>query len=128
MVGNTHYTYIYKRGDKTVCRHYQGMSVSFQLLAKFYPTFLFKVKLHKQTTLFGGGDVDVDFDVTERLLIKILCILIILEIKLNFNGELHLLFTDFNKASDSVKKNVFLILLQFFNSWHFIWVNKMYTM
>lgn len=55
--------------------------------------------------------MDVDFDVTERLLIKLLRILIILEIKLNFNWELHLFLTDFNKTSDSVKKKAFLILL-----------------
>jgi hypothetical protein len=50
---------------------------SSQLRAKFYPTFFCKAKLHKQTTLLGEN-FGADFDVTERLLIKILCILLML--------------------------------------------------
>jgi hypothetical protein len=57
------------------------------------------------------GIISVDFDVTDQPLIQIFCICQILEKKWEYNETVHQLFIDFNKAYDSVRREVLYNIL-----------------
>jgi hypothetical protein len=102
---------IYKKGDKTDCNNYQGMS----LLSAAYK-ILSHILLARLTPYVSEiiGDHQCEFCHNISILDQIFYIWQILEKKWEYNGMVHQLFIDFKKAYDSVKKEVlYTILLEF---------------
>jgi hypothetical protein len=102
---------IYKKGDKTDCNNYQGVSLlstahkilSNILLARLIPCI---------TKIIG--DHQCGFHHNTSTTIQIFYIQQILVKKWEYNGIVHQLFIDFKKAYDSIKRDVlYNILLEF---------------
>jgi hypothetical protein len=102
---------IYKKGDKTDCNNYRGIS----LLSTAY-RILSNILLARLTP-YGDeiiGDHQCGFRRNRSITDQIFYIRLILEIKWEYNGTAHQLFIDFKKAYDSIKREVlYNILLEF---------------
>jgi hypothetical protein len=102
--------HIHKKGDKTDCNNYQGislLSVSYKILSNTFPTRL---------TPYADeiiGDHQSGFWCNGLATDKIFCIYI-LDKKLEYNGTVHQLFINFKKVYYSVMREVlFSILIEF---------------
>jgi hypothetical protein len=102
---------IHKKGDKTHCNNYQGIS----LLSTAYK-ILSNILLASLTPYVNEviGDHQCGFCCNRSTTNQIFYIQQILEKKWEYNGMVHQLFIDFKKAYDSVKREVlYNILLEF---------------
>jgi hypothetical protein len=102
---------IHKKGNKTDCNDYQGISLlptaykilSNILLAKLTPYVNEVIGDHQCGFLHNSSTVDQVFYIWQ-----------ILEKKWEYNGTVHQLFIDFRRAYDSLKREVlYNILLEF---------------
>ena len=102
---------IYKKGDKTHCNNYRGISLlpttykilSNILLSRFIP--------YAEEVI---GDHQCGFRRNRSATDRIFCIRQILEKKWEYNEAVHQLFTDFKKAYDSVRREVlYNIIIEF---------------
>jgi hypothetical protein len=59
------------------------------------------------------GIISVDFDLTDQLLIRFFFIHQILEQKWEYDETVRQLFIDFKKACDSIRKEVYSVLVEF---------------
>ena len=94
---------IYKKGDKTDCSNYKGIS----LLPTIYKT-LSNILLSRLTPYAEEitGDHKRGFLCNRSTTDHIFCIRQILEKNWEYNEAVHQLFIDFKKANDSVRKEV----------------------
>jgi retron-type reverse transcriptase len=102
---------IYKKGDKTDCNNYRGIS----LLLTAYK-ILSDILLARLTPYVNEiiGDHQCGFRRNRSTVDQIFYIRQILEKKWEYNGMVHQLFIDFKKAYYSIKKEVlYNILLEF---------------
>jgi hypothetical protein len=102
---------IYKKGDKTDCNNYRGIS----LLSTAYK-ILSNILLARLTPYVNEiiGDYQCGFCRNRSTMDQIFYIRQILEKKWEYNGTKYQLFIDFKKAYDSVKREVlYNILLEF---------------
>jgi len=102
---------MYKKGDKTDCSDYRGIS----LLPTTYP-ILSSILLSRFTPYAKEiiWDHQCGFRRNRSTTDHIFCIRQILEINWEYNEAVHQLFTDFKKAYDSVKREVlYNILIEF---------------
>jgi hypothetical protein len=102
---------IYKKGDKSDCNNYRGIS----LLSTAYK-ILFNILLARLTPYVNEiiGDNQCGFCCNRSTVDQIFYIRQILVKKWECNGIVRQLFTDFKKAYDSVKREVlYNILLEF---------------
>jgi hypothetical protein len=102
---------IYKKGDKTDCNNYQGIS----LLSTAYK-ILSNILLARLTLYVNEiiGDHQCGFCHNRSTMDHIFYIWQILEKKWEYNGMVHQLFIDFKKAYDSVKREVLYSILLVF--------------
>jgi hypothetical protein len=102
---------IYKKGDKTDCNNYRGIS----LLSTAYK-ILSNILLVRLTPYINEviGDHQCGFRRNRSTMDQIFYIRQILEKKWEYNGTVHQIFIDSKKAYDSVKREVlYNILLEF---------------
>jgi hypothetical protein len=102
---------IHKKGDKTDCYNYRGIS----LLSTVY-NILSNILLARLTPYVSEvtGDPQCGFHRNRSTNDQIFYVRQILEKKWEYNGKLHQLFIDFKKAYDSVKREVlYNILLEY---------------
>jgi hypothetical protein len=102
---------IHKKGDKTDCNNYRGIS----LLSTAY-RILSNILLARLTSYDNEiiGDHECEFCHKRATTNQIFYICQIMEKKWEYNGMVHQLFIDFEKVYDSVKKEVlYNILLEF---------------
>jgi hypothetical protein len=102
---------IHKKGDKTDCSNYRGIS----LLSASYK-ILSNILLTRLTPYAGEitGDHQCGFWRNRSTTDQILYIWQVLEKKWEYNGTVHQLFIDFKKAYDSVRREVlYNILIEF---------------
>jgi hypothetical protein len=102
---------IHKKGDKTDCSNYRGIS----LLSTSYK-ILSNILLARLTPNAGEiiGDHQCAFRHNRSTTAQIFYIRQILEKKWGYNGTVHQLFTDFKKAYDSIRREVlYNILIEF---------------
>jgi sorting nexin-29 len=102
---------IYKKGEKTDCNNYRGIS----LLSTTYK-ILCNILLARLTpyVIEVTGDHQCGFRPSSSTTDQIFYILQTQEKKWGYNGMVHQLFIDFKKAYDSVKREVlYNILLEF---------------
>jgi hypothetical protein len=102
---------IYKKGDKTDCNNYLGIS----LLSTSYK-ILSNILLCRLTPYVDKiiGDHHCGFRRNQSTTDQIFRIHQILEKKWEYNGTVHQLFIDFRKAYDSVRREVlYNILIEF---------------
>jgi hypothetical protein len=102
---------IYKKGDKTDCSNYRGIS----LLSTSYK-ILSNILLSRLTPYLGEiiDDHQHGFRRNRSTTERIFCIRQILEKKWECNGTVHQLFIDFKKAYNSVRREVLYdILIEF---------------
>jgi hypothetical protein len=94
---------IYKKGDKTDCSNYRGIS----LLSTSYK-ILSNILLSRLTPNVDEifGDHQCGFRRNRSTTDPVFCICQILEKKWEYNGTVHKLFIDFSKACDSVRREV----------------------
>jgi hypothetical protein len=99
---------IHKKGDKTDCNNYRGIS----LISTAYK-ILSNILLARLTPYVSEiiGDHQCGFRRNRSTINQILYIRQILEKNWEYNGRLHQLFTDFKIAYDSVKRERFFITL-----------------
>jgi hypothetical protein len=102
---------IYKKGDKTDCNNYRGISLlstAYKILSNIFLAWL--------TPYVNEiiGDHQCGFCRNRSTMNQIFYIRQILEKKWEYNGTVHRLFIDFKKAYDSIKREVlYNILLEF---------------
>jgi hypothetical protein len=97
---------IYKKGDKTDCSNYRGIS----LLSTLYK-ILSNILLSRLDII---GDHQCGFRRNRSTTDQIFCIRQILEKKWEYSGTVHQLFIDFRKTYDSVRREVlYNILIEF---------------
>jgi hypothetical protein len=102
---------IYKKGDKTNCNNYRGIS----LLSTAYK-ILSNILLARLTLYVNEiiGDHQCGFRRNRSTTDQIFYIWQILKKKWEYNGKVHQLFIHFKKAYDSVKGEVlYSVLLEF---------------
>jgi hypothetical protein len=102
---------IHKKGDKTDCSNYRGIS----LLSTSYRS-LSNILLSRLTPYAEEiiGNHQCGFRRNRSMIDQIFSIRQILEKKWEFNGTVHQLFIDFKKAPDSVRREVlYNILIDF---------------
>jgi sorting nexin-29 len=102
---------IYKKGDKTDCNNYRGIS----FLSTTYK-ILSNILLARLTPYVNEiiGDHQRGFHRNRSTTDQIIYIWQILEKKWEYNGMVHQLFIDFKKAYDSIEREVlYNILLEF---------------
>ena len=94
---------IYKKGEKTNCSNYLGISL---LLTSY--KILFNIILGRLTPYVDEiiGDHQCGFRRNRSTIDQIFCIQQILEKKWEYDGTVHQLFIDFKKAYDSIKREV----------------------
>jgi len=102
---------IHKKGDKTDCNNYRGIShlpTTYKILSNILLSRL--IPYAKEIV----GDHQCGFRRNRSTIDHIFCILQILEKKWEYNEEVHHLFIDFKKAYDSVRREVlYKILIEF---------------
>jgi hypothetical protein len=102
---------IHKKGDKTDCSNYQGISLLFTSY-KILPNILLS-RLTPYTDEITG-DHQCGFRCDRSMTNHIFYIQQILEKKWEYNGTVHQLFIDFKKAYNSIRSEVFYnILIEF---------------
>ena len=95
---------IYKKGDKTNCSNYRGISL-LPTTYKILSSILFsRLVPHAKEII---GDHQCGFRRNRSSIDHIYCIRQTLEKKWEYNEEVHQLFIDFKKAYDSVRREVF---------------------
>jgi len=101
-------TPVYKKGDKTDCSNYRGIS----LLSTTYK-ILSSILLSKLTPYAEEitGDHQCGFQSNMSTTDHIFCICQILEKKWKYYEAVHQLFIDFKKTYDSVRREVFYNVL-----------------
>jgi hypothetical protein len=101
---------IYKKGDKTDCNNYRGIS----FLSTAYKILL-NILLARLTPYINEiiGDHQCGFRRNRSTMDQIFYIRQVLEKKWEYNGTVHQLFIDFKKAYDSIKRILYNILLEF---------------
>jgi hypothetical protein len=102
---------IHKKGDKTDCNNYEGIS----LLSAAYK-ILSSILLARLTPYVNEiiGAHQCGFHFNRYIMDQIFYICQILEKKWEYNGMVHQLYMDFKKAYDSIKREVlYNILLDF---------------
>jgi hypothetical protein len=102
---------IYRKGDKTDCNNYRGISI----LSTAYKS-LANILLARLTPNINEiiGDHQCGFRRNRSTTDQIFYIRQILEKKWEYNGTVHQLFIDFKSAYDSIKREVlYNILLEF---------------
>jgi len=102
---------IYKKGDKTDCSNYRGIS----LLSTMYK-ILFNIPLSRLIPYAQEiiGDHECGFRHSRSTTVHIFCIRQLLTKKWEYNEAVHQLFIDFKKAYDSVGREVlYNILIEF---------------
>ena len=92
---------IYKKGDKTDCNNYRGIS----LLSTSYKIQT-NILVSRLTPYIDDiiGDHQCGFRRNRSTIDQIFSIRQILEMKWEYNGTVHQLYVDFKKAYDSVKR------------------------
>jgi hypothetical protein len=116
---------IHKKGDKTDCNNYRGIS----LLSAAYK-ILSNILLARLTPYVNEitGDYQCGFHRNRSTIDQIFYIRQILEKKWEYNGTVLQLFVDFKKAYDSIKREVlYSILLEFDIPKKPVRLNKMFT-
>ena len=107
---------IYKKGDKTDCSYYMGISLlptKYKILSKILLS-----TLNTQTDEIIG-DNQFGFRRNRSNTDHTFCICQILEKKWEYTEKVHHLFTDFKKAYDSVRREVlYNILIEFGIPWN----------
>jgi sorting nexin-29 len=102
---------ICKKGDKTVCNNYRGISLlstAYRILSNI---LLARLTLYVTEII---GDHQCGFHHSRSTTDQIFYIQQILEEKREYNGMVHQLFIDFKKAYDSIKREVlYNILVEF---------------
>ena len=102
---------IYKKGDKTDCNNYRGISLlptTYKILSNILLSRL--IPYAKEII----GDHECGFRSNRSTIDHIFCIRQILEKKWEYNEPVHQLFIDFKKAYNSVKREVlYKILIEF---------------
>jgi hypothetical protein len=102
---------INKRGDKSDCSNYQGISLlstSYRILSNI----LLSMLTPYADEIFG--DHQCEFWCNRSVIDEVLCIWQILLKKWEYNGTVHQLFIVFKKAYDSVRREVlYSILIEF---------------
>jgi sorting nexin-29 len=102
---------IYKKGDKTDCNNYRGISLLLTAYKILSNILLVRLTPHVSEII---GDHQCGFRRNRSTTDQIFYIRQILEKKWEYNGMVHQLFIDFKKAYDSVKGEVlYNILLEF---------------
>ena len=100
-----------KKGDKTACNIYRGISflpTNYKILSNI---LLSRLIAYAKEII---GDHQCSFRRNRSTIDRILCIAQILEKKWEYSEPVHQLFIDFKKAYDSVRREVlYKILLQF---------------
>ncbi|KAJ4429975.1 hypothetical protein ANN_22179 [Periplaneta americana] len=94
---------IFKKGDKTNCSNFRGISLlltSYKILSNI---FLRRLTPYVDEII---GDHQCGFRRNRSTIDQIFCIRQILEKKWEYKGTVHQLFIDFKKAYDSVKREV----------------------
>ena len=102
---------IYKKGDKTDCNNYRGIS----LLSTSYK-ILTNILVSRLTPYIDDiiGDHQCGFRRNRSTIDQLFSIRQILEKKWEYNGTVHQLYVDFKKAYDSVKREkLYSIMLEF---------------
>jgi len=102
---------IHKKGDKTDCNNYRGISLlptTYKILSNILLSRL--IPYAKKIT----GDHQCGFRRNRSTIDHIFCIRQILEKKWKYNEEVHQLFLDFKKAYDSVRREIlYKFLIEF---------------
>ena len=102
---------IHKKGDKTDCNNYMGISLlptTYRILSNILLSRL--IRYAKEII----GDHQCGFRCNRSTIDHIFCIHQILEKKWEYSEEVHQLFIDFKKAYDSVRREVlYKILIEF---------------
>ena len=96
-------TSIWKKGDKTDCNNFRGISLlptTYKILSKILLARL--IPYAKEII----GDHKCGFRRKRSIIDHIFCIRQILEKKWEYNEEVHQLFIDFKKAYDSVGREI----------------------
>jgi len=101
---------IYKKGDKTDCNNYRGISL-LPTTYKMSNILLSRLIPYAEKVI---GDHQCGFQCNRLTTDHIFCIRQILEKKWEYNEAVHQLFIDFKKAYDSVRREVlYNILIEF---------------
>jgi hypothetical protein len=101
---------IHKKGDKTDCSNYRGIS----LLSTEYKIFIILLTRLTPNADEITGNHQCGFWQNRSMTDHISYIWLILEKKWKYNGTVHQLFIDFQKVYDSVRREVlYNILIQF---------------
>jgi hypothetical protein len=102
---------IYKKGDKTDCNNYRGISLLSNVYKILSNILLARLTSHVNEII---ADHQCGFRRNRSNTDQIFYIPQILEKKWEYNGTMHQLFIDFKKAYDSIKREVLHnILLEF---------------
>jgi hypothetical protein len=99
---------VHKRGDKTECSNYRGISLlltSYKILSNI---LLSRLSPYVDVVI---GDHQCGFRRNRSTTDQIFCIRQILEKKWEYNKTVHQLFVDFKKANDSVRREVLYNIL-----------------
>ena len=99
---------IYKKGDKTDCNNYGGISLlptTYKVLSNILLSRL--IPYAEEVT----GDHQCGFQCNRSTTDHIFCIRQILEKKWEYNEAVHQLFIDFKKAYDSIRREVWYSIL-----------------
>jgi len=94
---------IYKKGDKTDCSNYRGISLlpaTYKILSSI---LLSRLTPNEEEII---EDHECEFQCNRSTNDNMFCIRQTLEKKLEYNEAVHQLFTDFKKAYDSVRGGV----------------------
>jgi sorting nexin-29 len=102
---------IYKKGDKTDCNNYRGVSLLSTAYIIFSNILLARLIPYVNEIM---GDHQCGFSCNRSTTDQIFYIQQILEKKWECNGKVHQLFIDFKKAYDSIKKEVLYNILLVF--------------
>jgi len=113
---------IYKKGDKTDCSNYKGISLlptTYKILSNIQ---LSRLTPYAEEIMRDHGGIQHKRSTTDY----IFCICQILEKKWEYNFVVHHIFIDFKKAYDSVRREVlYKILFEFGNPMKLIMLIKM---
>ena len=101
----------YKKGDKTDCSNYRGISLWLTTYKILFNNLLSRLTPYAEEIT---GDLQCGYRRNRSTTDHIFCIHQILEKKWGHKGALHQLYIDFKKAYDSVRREVlYYILIKF---------------